>query len=201
MDHEEGRRTRSSTNNGIKPDEHKYFYEESGLEILAYLQYTIDERLPFVSSKVVSHCRERFWSIVSVSTVEDKLRLYWDHWHADEYKATDWKKIYRLGIRGLPHLDEDKVKWVKARAGSIKNSLDAKGTPRQLRSASYVPRESGGKSQEQSSNLIKKSGADRIRKRRRDNDTPTPKREQKRTGGILSVSYRRHLMVTTLLTK
>lgn len=133
--------TLRSTIGGGKVDQvndHTYFFTALNLGILAYLQFVINEDLSmqFFESNIVSHCKEQLQKLVSLEDIHNKLKLFWDHWCDPKQQVTNWKRIYVLGVRGLPRLPNDKARWVQDRALGLKEYFGSKRTRWQHKTSS-----------------------------------------------------------------
>ncbi|KFY61305.1 hypothetical protein V496_05075 [Pseudogymnoascus sp. VKM F-4515 (FW-2607)] len=117
-----------------------FLYDESGFQILAYLERSIMYSMPlaFFAPDVIFYYSEHLQRAISVAEIDSKLHLFWSHWHSVDDTPSEWRKIYQLGLKGLPKLDEEWKEWVRARAIVLKDA--AEGAPRRLRSASALPR-------------------------------------------------------------
>lgn len=118
--------TLRSTVGGGKVDSingHTYLYDDLNLSILAYLQFTIDANFgrKFFDDSIVNHCRDQLQKFVKIGEIRDKLNLSWGHWCDTTQRATDWQKIFQLGLRGLPRLPNDKARWVQERADHLRD--------------------------------------------------------------------------------
>ncbi len=194
MDQQRSRKQRSDLNG---PHVDSYLYDEPGLEILAYLERILIYSLPLKSfaPDVIFYYREQLQKNMSVSGIEDKLKLFWSHWHAVSDKPSEWRKIYHLGLKGLPRLKEEKAEWVRKRAISLK---DTKGTPRQLRSASTGSRVLRSTAKRPSSSIVGDLNSSRARKSRKYDESPTQRKTGTRTS-ISVVSYQQYFLMIVFL--
>lgn len=132
-----------------------YAFNGAGGEILAYLNYAIVNRLPEdrFAPNVILHFRERLCRTITLTELEDKLRLFFAACCAPGRSENEWRDIYILGLEALPRLDEQKVAWVKARSLVLQEILDHEGSPRMLRSALQASPGSGRRPKRKSSIL------------------------------------------------
>ena len=194
MQSQRSRKQRSDLN-GACVDTH--LYDENGLKILAHLERILLYSLPleFFTPNVISFYREELDKTISCSTIEDKLLLFWSHWHPVGKNPTHWREIYRLGLKGLPGLEQDTAEWVRKKAIELQNT---DGTPRRLRSASALPPALRSTSKRPSDCLVGDPASSRAQ-RSRQYDEP-PKRKRARTRSASLVGYQQSRFKTFLLT-
>jgi hypothetical protein len=123
---------------------------------------------------------------ISASEIEEKLQFFWTHWHHKTDKPSEWKKIYHLGLKGLPGLREETREWVRERAISLNN--DPEATPRRLRSATVPPRALRSPVKTPSKSLAGNSTSSRVRKGRKHGESLTQKKPRTRMS-VPVVSY------------
>ncbi|KAK5062684.1 hypothetical protein LTR84_004757 [Exophiala bonariae] len=119
-----------------------FLYEESGLELLAYLQYSINARLPAsrFPKDVVAHlenCKQPYK--VKLDSVDHKFKLYFDHWRDPRQPLSSYKRIYQFGLKCLPGMRRESIKWVESRAEDLKIFYEPQRRTRVLRSLSCTP--------------------------------------------------------------
>ena len=115
-----------------------YLYDELGSEILAYLQYAIDERLPskIIPKALISHLVEnRPWKITK-ARVEAKLKYFWQRTGPAGAKDSDFDLIYQRGYKALPQLPQEFIIQVRKRADDLNVFLNRTDRRWRLRSAS-----------------------------------------------------------------
>jgi len=136
------------------------------LQILGCLEHSLRYGLDsnFFLQHVIYYYKERLQKTISISQIEEKLQFFWSYWHPVSKKPSDWKKIYDLGLKGLPRLPEDRKEWVRKEAVVLKN--DTEGTPRRLRSTSMAPRTLSSPSKRPSKGVVGSPSSGRARKRR-----------------------------------
>lgn len=119
--------------------------EESSLEILAYLEYWIRKEYPLEAflTNVFRHLESENFVVKSEKDIELKLGYFWDHWRdSSRHKPSQWRKIFKLGIRGLPNMGAERCDSVLART----MILEDLGSPRVLRNNhTYSPRKPKGR--------------------------------------------------------
>ena len=157
-----------------------FLFEKPGLQILAYLERTIMYSLPpeYFIPDVMFYYEEFLATEISVSQIEEKLQLFWSHWHRKTDKPSEWRKIYHLGLKGLPGLREETREWVRERAISLNNAPE--GTPRRLRSATVPPRAFRSPAKTPSKSLAGNPTSSGVRKGRKHGESETHKRKRAR---------------------
>lgn len=124
------------------PPTDKFLYEKRGLELLAYLQYSISAKLPasrFLRD-VVAHiktCNESYK--VQIDYIDLKLKQYFDYWRHPSEPLSVYKKVYQLGLKALPRMRRETMSWVESRAEDLKIFYEPQGRTRVLRSVSRTP--------------------------------------------------------------
>lgn len=190
------RRNRRSDLRGSRID--SFLYDEAGLLILAYLERTImySMCLEYFEPDVIFHYKEQLQRVISVAEIEAKLSLFWSHWHSADDKPQEWRKIYKLGLKGLPLLQEEWREWVKKKAVTLKNVTE--GTPRRLRSRSALPRSLLNPAKRPSSSPIGDPSGSQVQNSQNNRESPI---QRKRTRmSISAVSHQPHSLIITFLT-
>lgn len=121
----------------------KYLYEEKGLELLAYLQYSVDDGAPqsrFLED-VIIHFRTYKTLSCKADWIDLKLKQFWHHWSDPSKNDSEYKQIYAHGVKALPRMRVESASWVKSRAQDLKILYDnlGRGRGRVLRSVSRTP--------------------------------------------------------------
>lgn len=175
-----------------------FLYDESGFQILAYLERTIMYGMPltFFAPDVIFYYSEHLQRVISVTEIDSKLRLFWSHWHSVDDTPSEWRKIYELGLKGLPKLDEEWKEWVRARAIALKNV--AEGAPRRLRSASVLPRSFFNQTKQPSKSPAGDHSGSQVQDS--GNYSGSPSQRKRMRMSTPSVSHWIHFLMTDFLT-
>jgi hypothetical protein len=177
-----------------------FLYDEAGLQILVYLECIVMYIMPlqYFEQDVIFYYREHLQRVISVRQIEEKLQFFWSHWHRMGEKESDWRKIYSLGLKGLPRLGEEWKDWVRERAIRLKS--DTAGTPRRLRSTSVLPRTLSSPAKKRPSrSLAENATSSRVRKGQR-YCKPLTERRIKTRLSIPVVSENQYFLMIVLLT-
>jgi hypothetical protein len=150
------------------------------LQILAYLERSLTggPSIEYFENDVKWYYKEYRQRAISTSEIESKLQSFWDHWHALGDNPAAWKKIYDLGLKGLPGLAEEKKEWVRQRVRGLKDGTT--GTPRRTRSDSAVPRALLSPAKKPSGNPVANPSSSRVRKNRKYDESPTQRKARGR---------------------
>lgn len=137
MDQTRVRRQRSDIQ-GARVD--SFLYDEAGLQVLVHLECMVMYNTPrdYFEPDIIYYHRAHLQKPITVRQIEGKLHFFWSHWHRIGEKDSDWRKLYTVGLNGLPRLEKKWQDWVRDRAVILK--MDASGTPRRLRSTFVLPR-------------------------------------------------------------
>lgn len=190
------RRKQRSDLQGPRVD--SFLYDEAGLLILAYLERTIiySMRLEFFGPDVIFHYKEQLQRDISVAEIDAKLCLFWSHWHSVDDKPVEWRKIYKLGLKGLPLLEDEWKEWVRKKAAMLKDVTE--GTPRRLRSRSALPRSLRNPAKRPLSSPIGDPSGSQVQNIQNHSESPA---QRKRTRmSISAVSHQLHFLIVTFLT-
>ncbi|KAK7888284.1 hypothetical protein LTR67_009162 [Exophiala xenobiotica] len=115
-----------------------YLYDDFGSEILAYLQYAIDERLPskIVPMALISHLKKNCQWKISKARVEAKLKYFWQRTKPAGAKDSNFDLIYQRSYKALPQLPKEFAIQVRKRADDLSIFLNKTDRRWRLRSAS-----------------------------------------------------------------
>jgi len=156
-------------------EDYKYLYTGVSLEILAFIQYTVDEGLHLTSYEhnIISHCSEWLHVSISIKQIEAKLLIFWVHGSSENRRPSDWREIYAKGVNVLPRLPEDKRERARARARELKELLAFDSSI-------------NAKQQTQKTSSASNSTNRRIRKRQKRRDPWIPTQKKTRTTPAVS---------------
>ncbi|KIM96888.1 hypothetical protein OIDMADRAFT_20678 [Oidiodendron maius Zn] len=155
-----------------------FLYDQSGLEILAVLQRNVNYNMgeKRFASDVIYHFKEHLMKAIAHNDIQQKLQFFWSRWHPLDEKESDWKKIYKLGLKGLPRMKEDKKKLVMAKAFSL---VKAPSRP-SLRSDSEPSRPHGSTPKKRPSNRDATPSSSRVQKSRSYSESPAQRKAKLR---------------------
>lgn len=158
----------------------KFLYDEFGLQILAHLECTLNHSTPleYFLPDVIFYYKEHRQKVITGSQIEEKLQYFWSRWHPVSDKPSEWRKIYHLGLKGLPRLEEEWKEWVRERVIGLKDGTE--GTPRRLRSTTALPRTLLSPAKRPSRGLIGNLSSSRVRKSRAHSKSPIQRRTEKK---------------------
>ncbi|RFU27659.1 hypothetical protein B7463_g8657, partial [Scytalidium lignicola] len=150
------------------------------LPILAYLErsHMDGPSIEYFENDVKWYYKEHHQRAISTSETESKLQSFWSRWHASGDNPMAWKKIYDLGLKGLPRLPEEQKELVRQMATALKD--DTTGTPRRIRSNSAVPRALLGLAKKSSRSPVANPSSSGIRKSRKYDGSPTQRKARER---------------------
>lgn len=94
-----------------------YLFDESRLELLAYLDYGVSQKIPqaLIVKDIIRHFCEERETKLSAGDIDLRLRHFWERWGPAGSKPSEYKKLFDLGSRCLPGLMEDHAKWIHGR--------------------------------------------------------------------------------------
>jgi hypothetical protein len=195
MDQHRSRKQRSDLQ-GVRVD--SFLHDEAGLQILAYLQRTLMYSMPleYFESDVIYYYEKHLQRLISASQIKEKLLFFWCRWHALGDKPSDWKKIYHLGLEGLPRLEKEWKDWVMERAVMLKDGQE--GTPRRLRNASARSRILLSPAKRPSTSRVGTPSRG-VRKSRKLSESPTQRKARTKIS-MAVVSYQQYFFRIVLLT-
>lgn len=164
-----------------------FLYDEAGLLILAYLERTIkyNMRIEYFEPDVIFHYKEQLQRAISATGIEAKLNLFWSHWHSPDDKPQEWRKIYKLGLNGLPLFKGEWREWVRKKAVMLKDVT--KGTPRRLRSRSALPRSLLNPAKRPSNSPIRDPGGSQVQNSQNNRESPSQRKRTRKS--ISAVSH------------
>jgi hypothetical protein len=156
------------------------------LRILAFLERSFmgGPSIEYFQTDVTRFYKEHCQRAISVNEIESKLQSFWGRWHASGDNPAGWKKIYNLGLKGLPRLAEEQKDWVRETARGLKDGTI--GTPRRTRSDSTLPRALLSPAKTPSRNPVTSPSSSRVRKSRKYDGSP--KRKARGETTVLAVS-------------